>query len=199
MVNEIFDKYEVVNIYLYGSKVYGCNPDGDDDYIVVVKGQNINEQFISDTCDVSFYSEDVFQEMINKHDITALECLFLTKDKVIKEDRRFEFKLDLDKLRRGIAAKASNSFVKCKKKLAIGKEREIYIGRKSLFHALRMPMFGIQIAKYGKIVDYGEANHFWDDIVKNGYDEWEPYKEKYQPISNSIMTEFRKLAPLNEP
>ncbi|MDF2534014.1 MAG: hypothetical protein K0R18_171 [Bacillales bacterium] len=197
--DETFSKYEVLNIYLYGSKVYGCNPNGDDDYIVVVKGKDINEQFVSDEYDATFYSEDVFQHMIDEHDISVLECLFLPEDKIIKEDKKFKFELNLNKLRINVSAKTSNSFVKCKKKLAIGNEREAYIGKKSLFHSLRMPMFGIQIAKYGKIVDYSEANEFWNIIIQNEINDWTFYKKTFQPISNMIMTEFRKLAPLEEP
>lgn len=192
----MLDKYNILNKYMYGSKVYGCNPNGDDDYIVIVEGENINEQFVSNEYDATIYSVDVFEQMVKMHDISVLECIFLPKDKIIKETIEFQFELNLNLLRRNIAAKASNSFVKCKKKLESGIEKEIYIGKKSLFHSLRMPMFGIQIAKYGKIIDYTEANKFWKDIVENEINDWEYYKEKYRPISNQILSEFRKLAPL---
>jgi hypothetical protein len=58
--------------------------------------------------------------------------------------------------------KAGNSFAKAGKKLDV--EKEHYKGKKSLFHSLRILMFGIQIAKAGRITNYGEANDLWKEI-----------------------------------
>ncbi|MNJ90168.1 hypothetical protein D3C87_77620 [compost metagenome] len=193
--NKIPNKYEVLNIYLYGSKVYGCNPTGDNDYIVVVEGQNIEEQLISNDDDFTLYSKDVFQQKIDSHDISILECIFLPKDKILQEKHKFSFELNLENLRKEASSKSSNSFVKCKKKLMSNEERDIYIGKKSLFHSLRIIMFAIQIAKFQKIIDYAEANDYWEEIVYNEINDWDFYKKKYQPILNSLTTEFRKLAP----
>lgn len=67
--------------------------------------------------------------------------------------------------------------------------------RKSLFHALRIPMFGEQIGKHGKIIDYGVANHFWPEIRDCAITDWKHYHKKYKPIFNGIMSNFRKVAP----
>lgn len=66
---------------------------------------------------------------------------------------------------------------------------------KRLFHALRIPMIGRQIAEQCRIVDYGVANYFWPEIRDCAIDDWKHYKKKYQPIYNGIMSEFRKVAP----
>ena len=83
--------------------------------------------------------------------------------------------------------------MKAKKKLIVEKDYDPYIGKKSLFHSLRIILFGIQIAQYGKIINYEEANIYYD-IVKSEIIEWEYFKKKYQPIYNNLKTEFRKLA-----
>ena len=103
-----------------------------------------------------------------------------------------EFELDSEKLRRAISSVASNSYVKCKKKIRDG---EVYIGKKSLFHSIRILMFGIQIAKHGKIVNYEEANNYHKAIFEMG-DDWSELDKKFKPIYNSLKSEFKRLAPL---
>ena len=119
-----------------------------------------------------------------------MECISL-----IGDYPKFGFNLNLSILRKEISATASNSWVKCKKKIEIEKDYNVAI--KSIFHSFRIPMFGIQIAKYGKIVDFHEANYMWVDQFKDMlYSEpsWEEIKEKYKPMHNQLMTKFRKFA-----
>jgi pentatricopeptide repeat protein len=69
---------------------------------------------------------------------------------------------------------------------------------KSLFHCLRLLVFGIQIATYGKITDYSEANHYWEDMWDKNIvpsHKWEDYKAMYQPELNRLKSEFIKLCP----
>lgn len=101
--------------------------------------------------------------------------------------------MDLEVLRRSISAKASNSWVKAKKKINQG---DVRIGQKSLFHSLRIVMYGCQIAEYGQIVDYQCANKYWDIIKK--IEDWELLKEKFQPLKNQLNSKFRKLAPIKK-
>jgi hypothetical protein len=190
--------YDVLNIYPYGSRVYGSNPNGDYDYIAVVKGDVEEIQISGENFDVTIYNENDFNNLIENHEISILECLYLPKDILISNLKEFNFVLDLNKLRGSLSKKASNSFVKAKKKLTIEKDYNPYIAKKSLFHSLRILMFGIQIAEKGRIYDYSEANCFWTDIVENPKNDWEYYKEIYQPIYNSFKTRLRKLVPMEE-
>lgn len=182
---------DIVKVYKYGSLVYGCtNSKSDLDYIVIVSSENPKLYYSVNEEDANYTicSEQRFIERIKEHHISALECIFQnpTKDTYIKH-----FNLNLETLRREISAVTSNSFVKCKKKLAISED---YIGKKSMFHSLRILMFGIQIAKFGKIVDYGEANSLLPVIMN--MNTWEEIKEYCQPIYNKYKSEFKKLAPL---
>ena len=90
------------------------------DYIIVYD-QNID---VSDTLYTKMFDNELnatlisptyFQKMINEHRIDALECLF-TREDWKYETIKFNFKLDLDQLRRSISAVSSNSWIKCKKK-----------------------------------------------------------------------------------
>jgi predicted nucleotidyltransferase len=188
---------DILNIYMYGSRVYGCNLNGDYDLIIVVTGENYCHQINRENIDATIYSEDLFVEKIKEHEISILECLFLPEDKVLLKRKDYSFDLDLSVLRSSISRKASNSFVKCKKKLTVEKDYSPYIAKKSLFHSLRILIEGIQIAKYQKIIDYSQANYLWEEIVNNKVNDWSYYKEKYQPLYNKLNSEFRIYAPKN--
>ena len=92
-----------------------------------------------------------------------------------------------------MSQKANHSFVKAKKKIEV--EKDYYVGWKSLFHSLRILVFGIQIAKEGCISDYSAANDYWHEIREANQYDWSYFKSKYQPEHNRLATEFRKLAP----
>lgn len=189
---------DILNVYPYGSRVYGTYRDRSDyDYIIVAESANDTQQFDSHDGSISchVYTPDHWQHLLNEHKIFALECQFLPSMDVYVNKRKYDFKLDRPTLRKEISSKSSNSWVKCKKKLEI--EKELNIGLKSLFHSLRIPIFGKQIAKEGTIYDYTAANHFWERIetwALGGVVEWEFYKNVYQPIHNELLSDFRKYA-----
>lgn len=183
-------------IYLFGSRVYGTHTDSSDRDCIVIKDSLIGgidreepQEHHQDGTDYIIYNKKMFIEAIDEHEISVLECIFQSKD----DEYRKYFTLDKQKLRRGISAKASNSYVKCKKKLQDG---EAYIGLKSLFHSLRILDFGIQIAEYGEIIDYASSNEYFYDIMEIG-DDWDTLHKKYKPIYNSLKSKLRKLCPLD--
>ncbi len=183
---------DVVAAYHYGSKVYGVSsPVSDTDIILVTKDLPPSESVKLNNTDYNAYWLNQFQDLIKDHEISMLECLFLPFQHILIP-YEFEFTLSLSELRKSISHKASNSWVKAKKKLADG---EFYIGKKSLWHSLRILMFSIQIAEHKRIVNYSEANPLWEEIVFSPNNDWEYFKEKYQGLYNSTSTKFKKLAP----
>jgi hypothetical protein len=179
----------IIKVYQYGSVVYGCTTtQSDADYIVVVEFDG-DLYYSVDEGDANYtvYSEQLFIHKIKEHRIDVLECIFQ-----IEHDPYLEyFKYDSEKLRRAISSVSSNSFVKCKKKLAIGED---YIGKKSMFHSLRILTFGIQIAKYGRVENYNVANELLPLIME--LQDWDTIKFMCQPIYNDLKSEFKILAPL---
>jgi len=185
----------ILNIYLYGSHVYGvADEESDVDYIFVVDKQREKEcQLFAGKYNVTSYPVEYFQHKINEHSVSALECFFLPPGNRI-ELHRFNFELDLEKLRRSFSAKSSNSWVKAKKKIDV--HQEYRLGRKSLFHSLRIIEFGIQIAERGRIYDYGRINHSWETIQQQGFTQWQKYKDYWQPVYNKLRSKFRVAAPM---
>jgi hypothetical protein len=188
---------KILNVYLYGSHVYGTDDEESDvDHIFVVDTQRDKEcQLFAGKYNVTSYPVSYFQHLINEHSVTALECFFLPHGCKI-ELHRFEFDLSLAKLRKSFSAKSSNSWVKAKKKIDV--HSEYRLGRKSLFHSLRIIDFGIQIAEYGEIRDYRRINHSWEVIQQQGFTEWQRYKDYWQTVYNTLRSKFREVAPLEK-
>jgi hypothetical protein len=184
-------EHDILKTYQYGSRVYGCHTDDSDyDYITVVKSdEDLYYSVEYSNTNFTVYSESMFIKKIKEHHISVLECIFQSKN----DPYLRHFELDKSVLRRSISAVASNSFVKCKKKL---KQGDVYIGKKSMFHSLRILGFGIQIALTGKIVDYSAYNHFMDRIREMDSTNWRAYESIFRPVYNNYKTNFRIFAPL---
>lgn len=187
------EEKDIYNIYIYGSRVYGTyNNQSDWDIIVIANIKIESTEIRKGIFNIHIYTPDKFQKDLDYHRINNLECIYAPKWAKIKENIKFNnFKINKNILRHSLSQISSNSWVKCNKKISDG---EYYIGVKSLFHSIRIPMFGIQICEYGEIVDYSVANNIWSDIRDNRYT-WSELDRKYRPILNSTLTNFRRLAP----
>ena len=207
--------YDLLSIFPYGSRVYGTNSDKSDyDYIAVFKDGTVKDDFSlekyvfkdqilsTDNCTDKFisynihtYNYSTFVKLIEKHKISALECIFLPKEKLLCDRKKFNFTLNITTLRSSISEKASHSWVKAKKKFEVEKDKNIYIAKKSLFHSFRIIDFGKQIAKNGQIADYSSMNNLWFDILNNESEDWKDYFNLYKIKHNESLTEFREMAP----
>jgi len=184
----------VLMAFPYGSHVYGINrEDSDKDFIVVVE-QAATLPLLPEDYDVSVYTLLDFERGVNEHDIAFLECLSLSPESWAVRNIAYDMPdINLPVLRKSISAKANNSWVKCKKKLTVEENQEL-IGKKSLFHSLRIIKFGIQLATQGFVVNFQDGKELYDDII-NGPNDWEFYSDNYKTLHNDLMTQFRKVAP----
>jgi hypothetical protein len=185
-----------LNIYHYGSFVYGTFVEGisDYDYIVVVPehmGDLDEHQFECNNCQYTIHSEKSWQEMLDRCDVDALETYFLPEQYIVKETVVFVADITKTKVRNSFSRVASNSFVKCKKKLEVAESYNPAVGKKSLWHSLRIIDFGIQILEHGKIVNYASMNDLYNEIVMSQENDWEYFKQKYKPMYNALKTKFR--------
>lgn len=186
----------IIAIYQYGSYVYGTNSEkSDKDSIVVLEDTEKSKEFIEELkkeYDVNVYSRKDFERMIYEHEISALECLFL-KDEFILKYHQWDFSLDLPTLRNSVSQKSSNSWVKAKKKFIVQKDYAPYIGQKSAWHAIRMLDFGTQIAQHGSIIDYSTKNELLKEILTCST--WEDIDTQFRKEYNETASLFRQFAP----
>jgi hypothetical protein len=186
---------KALNIYEYGSVIYGTYIEGksDKDYIVIVPDKyNINtDQVEYNNCHYNIFHASKWQEKLNNNEVDAIEIFFMPKKHVIKETVVFTTQIIPYKIREQFSRTASNSWVKCKKKLIIEDSFNPRVGKKSLWHSLRIIDFGKQILLTGSIYNYSSMNHLYKEIVEFVNNDWKYYQDKYQPIYNKMKTEFR--------
>jgi predicted nucleotidyltransferase len=184
----------VFNVYLFGSRVYGTADNSSDWDVIMIANNSVDSTEIrKGLFNIHVYTPDKFKADLNWHRINNLECIWAPDSAKLKETIKFDdFKINKNKLRHALSHISSNSWVKCNKKLNV--ENEYYIGVKSLFHSIRIPMFGIQIAETGKIYDFSCANFIWDKIKKNHW-AWPELDKEFRPLLNQTLSQFRKLVP----
>jgi predicted nucleotidyltransferase len=188
-------KYKIQNIYLFGSRVYSNNSDTSDwDVLIIAKTSEIEKEIKGDLFNIHIMTKDRFEDGLKQHNIRNIECLMAPDWAILQEDIKFNFKIKLDSLRHSISHMNALSYVKCKKKLA---QDEYYIGIKSIWHSMRMVLFGIQIVTHGKIIDWKCANHLWDEIISKDWT-WDELNNRFKKYNSGLMTEFRKIAPKND-
>jgi hypothetical protein len=180
----------VKNIYVFGSQVYRTtNYNSDWDFIMVANTPNTNQEIRSGDFNIHIMTEDQFVKNLKDHHSSTVEAFFTPKEFRLQEDVKFNWSPNIPSLRHSFSHISSNSWVKCKKKMEQG---DYYIGVKSLFHSLRIPIFGIQIVKNEKIYDFSEANFIYDKIFSKEWT-WDELDSEFRTLKNKILTDFRSM------
>lgn len=185
-----------LNIYHYGSYVYQTFVKGvsDYDYIMILPDEYAkydNAQVEYNNSQYTLYSKTTWQYMLDDNQVCAIETYFLPQEFIVKETVKFTTEIIREKIRKNFSQTASNSYVKCKKKLEVEESFAPKIGKKSLWHSLRIIDFGIQILKHKRIINYTSMNYLYKDIVLNENNDWNFYSENFKPLYNKLKTEFR--------
>ena len=186
----------VQNIYIFGSQIYGnSSVKSDWDIVIIAKTSSPEREMraISDKNDelnIHILTSDRFNLGLTAHNIRNIECVMAPQWAKLKEDIDFKFQIKISSLRHEVSRMNSNSLVKCKKKL---NQDDYYIGIKSIWHAMRIVMFGSQIAKFGKITDWSCANQLWSEINSKKWT-WDELDERFRKYNNEILSGFRIFA-----
>jgi len=187
----------VFNVTLFGSQVYGtATTDSDFDIIMVANNSVESTEIRNGLFNIHVYTPDKFKSDMEWHRINNLECIFAPDWAKLKETIKYDFKLDVAKLRHATSHISSNSWIKARKKIEQG---DYYIGIKSLFHSIRIPMFATQIAKSGRIYDFTCANFIWKKLtidrfsIVNSKWTWEELDDEFRLLRNKTLTQFRSV------
>jgi predicted nucleotidyltransferase len=180
----------IQNVYIFGSQVYSTASEiSDYDILIIAKTPYEEKELVVDNCNIHILTLDRFLEGLKQHHIGRLECLMSPQKWRLKEEINIPIIIKESGLRHSISHTVSNSWIKSKKKLEQG---DYYLGIKSLFHSLRIAMFGLQIINHGKIVDFKCANYIWEELKSKTWN-WEELNETFRPLRNKIMTDFRSV------
>jgi hypothetical protein len=180
---------EVAAVYRTGSRVYGtASPTSDEDFVAVLARRDARQDLaFGPGVNVVVHGLDTFRDAIADHSVFVLECLFLPPEHRLKDPRPpFAVAIDRKKLSASAGGRSASDFAKAGKRFA----DEPAASKKKLFHALRVPLFALQIARSGRITDYAEASGLWREIAARADDAWEPYLEAYGPLRERLCREL---------
>jgi predicted nucleotidyltransferase len=178
----------VKGCYIFGSRVYQTsNSESDWDIILIANNSSVDVEYKIENFNIHILTPDYFEKQLKENHIRAIECFYAPDWAIIKK-YPINFYLKKDSFRHNISHTISNSWVKSKKKLVQG---DYYIGIKSLFHSLRIGLFATSVIKNNSI-DFTEANYIWNELKSKKWT-WEELDEKYKPLRNQIMTDFRQI------
>jgi len=186
---------KVKNVYIYGSRVYSTAREGSD-YDIILIGSNLlahEEKRVTINgalLNIHIITPDKFLSDLKIHNMMNLECLFAPDWARLQEKQQLPIEINTKKLVKNILAQSYSSWQGGKMKL---QNYDIYRGQKSIFHALRMLMFANQIAEYGKIVDFSEANSLFEEIMALDEIDWDFYKEKYLPLKIELEEKLKSF------
>ena len=184
---------KVRNIYLFGSRVYGTNK-SNSDYDVLVTASNLldKQQISNDKYNIHIHVPSVFEDDLRDHDIISLECIWAPSfaQLQVKKDYAKDFILDKNKLKAKLLTQSHDAWYKAKMAL---NESDVLRGHKRLGHSFRILVFGIQIMRYGRIVDFSANNNLYNEISNSNEYEWDYFKDKYLPLKKKLEEEFKKL------
>lgn len=165
ILSELNITEEILNIYPYGSRVYGTFDDkSDSDYVIVtksgiLKSGGFKQNAISNkdrTIQGVLYSRSGFIDAINNYEITALECLSLPDLDVIKKTWDFKIQKWNDKaFVNAIITKMSMTWFSADR---YSKDDWKELGKKGVFHAIRILMFAKQLKETHIVSDFTVAN-----------------------------------------
>ena len=188
---------EVLNIYPYGSRVYGTNSEQSDyDYIIVTKGSMLKSGAFKQNAISSddrmiqgvLYSRGGFMDAINNYEIGALECLSLDPSQVVQSKWSFKIGRWNDKeLVDHIIQKASASFHIADLQAKEYEQRDL--AKKGIYHALRILIFGKQLKVNKKITDFTAANYLKDEFSKIKDEDFDT--RDYIKVRDKLMEELR--------
>ena len=172
----------VYYVYQRGSLIYGTNTqESDNDFLVVLdptyrvpkefkrykvlnhQPNQVNYNIVYENCNFIFYSiDDWFKHVLNC-DIDAWECACLNKKfiykehvKLLMETNPLKLRLNFDSLRKNLESEAQIFF----------KRNDFKNAKKCYWYIIKSAMFTNQILENHKIVNFKEAEPYFNTLIK---------------------------------
>lgn len=174
-----------------GSRVYGnARPDSDQDFLAVLADRGARKDLaFGDEVNVIVQGGDDFQRALDEHSMVALECWFAPREHRLIEPRPpFSFSLDRRRLEASARERSRSDFDKGKKRF----DDEPGPSRKKIYHALRVAAFACQIARHGKLVDFGQASPWLAELET--LETWSDVEARFGPLHRALLDELAGLS-----
>jgi predicted nucleotidyltransferase len=198
IVHQKFKNLEILNVYLFGSRLYNCHTKTSDYDLILITNlteidlsQNVIE---TEKYNINIYNIDYFIFLMQENFIWALMCCWIPKNFIWKETfsiKPFAF-VNKKKLSNHTIMDISHCYVKAKKMI------HSHVGFKNLAHCFREAIFSLEILKEGKLQDFEIANHYFERIMKEEGKNWEYLDKIFYEELHERMTELKNFKFISE-
>jgi hypothetical protein len=174
-----------------GSRVYGTATETSDyDYVVVLADRAQKRDLLfGPAINIAVHGAATFEEALAEQSVFAYEALFAPSEHtLVAAATPFKWKLELRQLAASALARSDADFDKAKKRMA----DEPGPSKKRLFHALRVPMFALELALTGKLTRFDVANDHHLEIVTNPSVDFSDYERLYGPLRDQLRVELER-------
>lgn len=207
----LLDNQEVLFLYQFGSSVYGNHSPEDTDYIVVTTNDFIipkeyrkykyqirraKDKFLLhnlkfEGSDFVFYKLWEWMDMGVVNAIENYECASLSRKFILKEFVKIPITFDPLLLRQEVLNTYAGSISRA---MMLHHKGDTYGERKSLWHALRVIIFGLQILENKRIINYKAANKYYDSVMsgKNMNSVLQEYLDEFKSKTEGVWKKFQK-------
>ena len=198
LVAFLLDRYPTTKTIIQtGSHVYGTNHQASDlDLVLILNQQDIPESIRVENMDLYFYTETSWRQALDRNEAKALELVFTPKEFLLYGVYDTNVKIHGPYLRKTFGEVCRHAWDRGMKKLT--KEvspHEHYIGKKSLFHSLRMFIMAKQLYETGQL-DWAEikkTNTIYLELLSKSRDEILAELGKYQGLYKQYDKAFREI------
>ena len=185
----------ILAVYQFGSRVYQSHTKNSDfDIFVIYETDDYLDTVIeNDEFKIGAHIHDVktYKKYISQHNACVIQTLYLVEKFIIFEHKelsnyRKKFMISMKKMERSFLRVESICLLKSKREFIYDKKKSL----KNLVHGVRFLLFGLQIAKTGKIYDFTVGNTYYEYMLSLDFDTWDEYHQKFENIYHKLHNEF---------
>jgi hypothetical protein len=142
---------------------------------------------------LNLFNMTTFKEKLRENWLQALMCVYLPPHNVLRHDLTEicaeNVIIHSKNLVRSVVNEASKHFNRFKQKWY----QDRRLAKKNVVYAIRGLMYGIQIARHDRIVDFCEANEFYYSLLADTIEDYTAAEDKYRPLYQQLRDEFNRL------
>lgn len=207
---------ELLGVYLFGSHAYGAlRPDSDKDLLVILADSTRRRRdmrwLIEDgwvppgdwksarrafvgrkRFQIWAFEEETFLRMLSAQVPLALEALFLPPPLVLQSWTAPAIVINRRRLWESYSYVSAAHWQKGLARFLV-EGATVYEAKKLLLHSLRVLLFGAQLAKYQKIIDYSAANPLREEILSYPETSPEAHQAAFLPTWSALRAELERL------
>jgi hypothetical protein len=175
-------------IYTFGSRVYGTyNESSDWDFVVVANTPDTNREINWFNLNIHLMTVDQYLQHLKEHRSFAVECFYAPKEFRLQELSRFVWQPNKKSLIHSFTHISNSAWDSFNARY----EDNYQSALKCVFHSLRVPHFGIQILKSGKIENFKECNHFFEKLQSKNWTKEEIVSE-FSEYREQVLYNFKR-------